>query len=58
MSSAAAWDAALLLLDSSDEDELRDARRRLDELGAKATAGQLGADNREAAADMSRNLTA
>jgi DNA-binding CsgD family transcriptional regulator len=32
-------DAALALLDSSDEDELRDALRRLDELGAKATAG-------------------
>jgi DNA-binding CsgD family transcriptional regulator/tetratricopeptide (TPR) repeat protein len=31
-------DAALALLDSSDEDELRDALRRLDELGAKATA--------------------
>jgi DNA-binding CsgD family transcriptional regulator len=43
-------DAALALLDSSDEAELRDALRRLDELGAKATAGlarqklrQLGA---------------
>jgi DNA-binding CsgD family transcriptional regulator/tetratricopeptide (TPR) repeat protein len=32
-------DAALALLDSSDEDELRGALRRLDELGAKATAG-------------------
>ena len=32
-------DAALALLDSPDEDELRDAVRRLDELGAKATAG-------------------
>jgi DNA-binding NarL/FixJ family response regulator len=31
-------DAALALLDSTDEDELRDALRRLDELGAKATA--------------------
>jgi DNA-binding CsgD family transcriptional regulator len=31
-------DAAFALLDSSDEDELRDALRRLDELGAKATA--------------------
>jgi DNA-binding CsgD family transcriptional regulator/tetratricopeptide (TPR) repeat protein len=31
-------DAALALLDSSDEDELRDALRRLDELGAQATA--------------------
>ena len=31
-------DAALALLDSSDEDELRGALRRLDELGAKATA--------------------
>ena len=32
-------DAAFALLDSSDEDELRDAVRRLDELGARATAG-------------------
>ena len=32
-------DAALALLDSSDEDDLRDALRRLDELGARATAG-------------------
>jgi DNA-binding CsgD family transcriptional regulator len=32
-------DAALALLDSSDEDELRDALRRLGELGATATAG-------------------
>jgi DNA-binding CsgD family transcriptional regulator/tetratricopeptide (TPR) repeat protein len=32
-------DAALALLDSPDEDKLRDALRRLDELGAKATAG-------------------
>ena len=32
-------DAALALLDSPDEDELREAVRRLDELGAKATAG-------------------
>ena len=32
-------DAALALLDSPDEAELRDALRRLDELGAKATAG-------------------
>jgi DNA-binding CsgD family transcriptional regulator len=32
-------DAALALLDSSDEAELRDALRRLDELGAQATAG-------------------
>ena len=32
-------DAAFALLDSCDEDELRDALRRLDELGAKATAG-------------------
>src|ERR1700735_3205730 len=31
-------DAALALLDSSDENELRDALRRLDELGARATA--------------------
>ncbi len=31
-------DAALALLDSSDEQELRDAMRRLDALGAKATA--------------------
>jgi DNA-binding CsgD family transcriptional regulator/tetratricopeptide (TPR) repeat protein len=33
-------DAAFALLDSSDEEELRDALRRLDELGAKATAGR------------------
>ena len=33
-------DAAFALLDSSAEDELRDALRRLDELGAKATAGR------------------
>ncbi len=32
-------DAALALLDSPDEDDLRDALRRLDELGARATAG-------------------
>ena len=32
-------DAALALLDPSGEDELRDALPRLDELGAKATAG-------------------
>jgi DNA-binding CsgD family transcriptional regulator len=32
-------DAALALLDSWDEDELRDALRRLYELGARATAG-------------------
>jgi DNA-binding CsgD family transcriptional regulator/tetratricopeptide (TPR) repeat protein len=32
-------DAALALLDSSDEDDLRDALRRLDALGARATAG-------------------
>ena len=32
-------DAALALLDSQDEDELRDALRRLYELGAMATAG-------------------
>ena len=32
-------DAAFALLDSSDETELRGALRRLDELGAKATAG-------------------
>jgi DNA-binding CsgD family transcriptional regulator len=31
-------DAALALLDSPDEDDLRDALRRLDELGARATA--------------------
>jgi DNA-binding CsgD family transcriptional regulator/tetratricopeptide (TPR) repeat protein len=31
-------DAAFALLDSSDEDQLRDALRRLDALGAKATA--------------------
>jgi DNA-binding CsgD family transcriptional regulator/tetratricopeptide (TPR) repeat protein len=31
-------DAALALLDSSDEDDLRDALQRLDELGARATA--------------------
>jgi DNA-binding CsgD family transcriptional regulator len=32
-------DAALALLDSPDEDDLRNALRRLDELGARATAG-------------------
>jgi DNA-binding CsgD family transcriptional regulator/tetratricopeptide (TPR) repeat protein len=32
-------DAALALLDSPDEDDLRDALRRLDDLGARATAG-------------------
>ncbi|HEY1642013.1 MAG TPA: AAA family ATPase [Streptosporangiaceae bacterium] len=32
-------DAALALLDSPDEADLRDALRRLDELGARATAG-------------------
>jgi DNA-binding CsgD family transcriptional regulator len=32
-------DAALALLDSPDEDDLRDALRRLDEVGARATAG-------------------
>jgi DNA-binding CsgD family transcriptional regulator/tetratricopeptide (TPR) repeat protein len=32
-------DAAFALIDSPDEDELRDALRRLDELGARATAG-------------------
>jgi DNA-binding NarL/FixJ family response regulator len=32
-------DAALALLDSPDEDEPRDALQRLDQLGARATAG-------------------
>jgi len=34
-------DAAFALLDSSDEDDLRDALRRLDELGARATAARV-----------------